>query len=104
LTLAGNVATNSPRPAPASGSVRRNELPRAFIRHAGYEYGYVISARLRVALQFETYELGPGGSLPFDSLLPHRLFNAGNEPVHGLWYVVGRRGASLPTKVAQRMP
>lgn len=60
------------------------------MRHAGREYGIVISGRLGVRLGFETYELGPGDSIAFDSTQPHRLWNLGDEPVHGIWFVVGR--------------
>jgi transposase len=67
------------------------------IRHAGREYSYVISGRVGVSLQFEAYELGAGDSLAFDSHLPHRVFNLGDEPAQGIWFVVGRRGEVLPT-------
>ncbi len=60
------------------------------MRHAGREYGYVLSGRLGVQLGFERYELGPGDSIAFDSTTPHRLWNLGDEPVHGIWFVVGR--------------
>lgn len=62
------------------------------IRHSGREYGLVISGRLEVTVGFDTYELGPGDSISFDSTTPHRLRNAGDEPVHGVWFVLGRRG------------
>ncbi len=62
------------------------------MRHPGREYGYVISGRLNVRLGFEEHDLGPGDSIAFDSTLPHRLWNAGDEPVHGIWLVVGRGG------------
>ena len=61
------------------------------MRHAGREYGLVLSGRLRVALGFdEEHELGPGDSIAFDSRQPHRLENAGDEPAHAVWFVVGR--------------
>ena len=63
------------------------------LRHAGREYGFVISGRLRVSIVFDDYELGPGDSIAFDSTSPHRLANAGDEPVTAIWTVVGR-GAS----------
>jgi transcriptional regulator with XRE-family HTH domain len=63
------------------------------MRHSGREYGFVISGRLNVRLGFEEHELGPGDSIAFDSTLPHRLWNAGGEPVHGIWFVVGRSGS-----------
>jgi transcriptional regulator with XRE-family HTH domain len=63
------------------------------MRHPGREYGFVISGRLHVRLGFDEHELGPGDSIAFDSTLPHRLWNGGDEPVHGIWFVVGRAGA-----------
>lgn len=62
------------------------------MRHPGREYGFVISGRLGVQLGFERHELGPGDSIAFDSTQPHRLWNVGDEPVHGIWFVVGRDG------------
>jgi transcriptional regulator with XRE-family HTH domain len=62
------------------------------MRHPGREYGYVISGRLGVQLGFERHELEPGDSIAFDSTQPHRLWNLGDEPVHGIWFVVGRDG------------
>jgi transcriptional regulator with XRE-family HTH domain len=62
------------------------------MRHPGREYGFVMSGRLGVQLGFERFELGPADSIAFDSTKPHRLWNAGEEPVHGIWFVVGRDG------------
>ncbi len=62
------------------------------MRHPGREYGVVVSGRLGVQLGFERYELDPGDSIAFDSTQPHRLWNLGDEPVHGIWFVVGRGG------------
>lgn len=72
----------------------------ALMRHAGREYGYVISGRLRVTVAFDDYELGPGDSISFDSTSPHRLANAGDEPVCAIWTVVGR-GASAEEHAPQ---
>jgi len=63
----------------------------SLLRHGGREYGYVISGRLGIRIGFDEYELGPGGSISFDSSAPHRLWNRGNDPVHGIWVVVGRQ-------------
>jgi transcriptional regulator with XRE-family HTH domain len=60
------------------------------MRHAGREYGYVISGRLGVQIGFQRHELGPGDTIAFDSSHPHRLWNLGDEPVYGIWFVVGR--------------
>jgi transcriptional regulator with XRE-family HTH domain len=62
------------------------------MRHPGREYGYVLSGFLGVQLGFEEHKLGPGDSIAFDSTQPHRLWNLGEDPVHGIWFVVGREG------------
>jgi transcriptional regulator with XRE-family HTH domain len=62
-----------------------------FIRHAGREYGLVLSGTLEVSVGFERYVLGPGDSISFDSTVPHCLRNAGAEPVTGVWLVLGRQ-------------
>jgi transcriptional regulator with XRE-family HTH domain/mannose-6-phosphate isomerase-like protein (cupin superfamily) len=64
----------------------------SLMRHSGTEYGHLVSGRLRVTIGFDTYELGPGDSISFESTMPHRLFNLGPEPVEAIWFVVGRRG------------
>jgi len=61
------------------------------MRHMGREYGLVLSGRLRVTIGFDDeHELGPGDSIAFESSRPHRLENAGSEPVEAIWFVVGR--------------
>jgi transcriptional regulator with XRE-family HTH domain len=62
----------------------------ALMTHSGREYGYVSSGMLGVQVGFEEYELGPGGSIAFDSSSPHRLWAVGAEPVHAVWVVIGR--------------
>jgi transcriptional regulator with XRE-family HTH domain len=71
------------------GSSSQNDL---FMRHAGREYGLVLSGALEVTVGFDTYEVGPGDSISFDSTIPHRLRNLGPEPATGIWFVVGRSG------------
>jgi transcriptional regulator with XRE-family HTH domain len=62
----------------------------ALVTHGGKEYGYVSSGTLGVRVGFEEYQLGPGGSIAFDSSSPHRLWAIGDEPVHAIWVVIGR--------------
>jgi transcriptional regulator with XRE-family HTH domain len=62
-----------------------------FIRHSGREYGLVLSGTLEVTVGDETHRLGPGDSICFESTAPHLLRNIGSEPVHGIWFVVGRQ-------------
>lgn len=64
------------------------------MRHSGHEYGLVLSGTLEVTVGFDHYVLGPGDSISFDSTVPHRLTNLGDEPVRGVWVVVGRQGDS----------
>jgi transcriptional regulator with XRE-family HTH domain len=67
-----------------------------FIRHSGREYGLVLSGTLEVTVGFDSYHLGPGDSISFDSTVPHCLRNAGEEPVHGVWFVIGRQSDERP--------
>jgi transcriptional regulator with XRE-family HTH domain len=71
--------------------------PGTHMRHMGREYGLVLSGRLRVTIGFdeEQHELGPGDSIAFESSRPHRLENAGDEPVEAIWFVVGRSQSDL---------
>jgi transcriptional regulator with XRE-family HTH domain len=66
-----------------------------FQRHAGQEWGFVLSGELGVTIGFDDYRLGPGDAIAFDSTTPHRLYNNGSVPVHGIWFVQGRRPVAL---------
>jgi transcriptional regulator with XRE-family HTH domain len=68
----------------------RSSREGAFMRHAGQEFGYLLSGRLRVDVGFDTYELGPGDSISFPATTPHRLGNDGPDPVHAIWCILGR--------------
>lgn len=67
-----------------------------FQRHGGHEWGFVLSGTLGVTIGFEDHVLGPGDSISIDSTVPHRLYNRGREPVHGIWFVLGRRSLDVP--------
>lgn len=69
---------------PGSASGREGE----FMRHAGREYGIVISGRLAVSIWFETYELAPGDAISFASTGPHHLRAVGAEPAHAVWFLL----------------
>ena len=62
----------------------------ALVRHGGRELGYVCTGELGVTLGFEQHTLGPGDSISFDSTIPHRLHNDGDEVVTAVWIVLGR--------------
>ena len=58
------------------------------LRHDGREYGLVISGTLQANVGFESYELGPGDSIAFDSSTPHEYLNKTGDFVHAIWVVV----------------
>lgn len=62
----------------------------AFQRHPGHEWGYVLSGRLQVRIGFDEYVLEPGDAISINSSIPHRLATLGDEPVHAIWFVLGR--------------
>ena len=76
----------------------------ALMTHGGKEYGYVTSGTLGVRVGFEEYELGPGGSIAFDSSSPHRLWAIGDEPVHAIWVVIGREADPRAHTIPQQPP
>jgi quercetin dioxygenase-like cupin family protein/DNA-binding XRE family transcriptional regulator len=61
---------------------------RRAIRHEGYEYGLVVKGTLQANVGFETYELGPGDSIAFDSTTPHEYLNKTGDFVHAIWVVL----------------
>lgn len=62
----------------------------ALVRHNGREFGTVISGHLGVTVGFEEYVLEAGDSISFESSIPHRLHNDGDEVVNAIWVVLGR--------------
>jgi transcriptional regulator with XRE-family HTH domain len=60
------------------------------MRHAGTEYGYLLSGELVLTLGFDESTLRPGDALCFESTTPHRYRNDGPEPAVGVWFVAGR--------------
>ncbi|NLU67905.1 XRE family transcriptional regulator [Streptomyces sp. HNM0574] len=71
-------------PAPQEGTVPE-ELPRPEQRtHEGYEWLYVLSGRLRLALGEHDLVLTAGEAAEFDTRTPHGFGNAGTQPVEFL--------------------
>jgi mannose-6-phosphate isomerase-like protein (cupin superfamily) len=58
---------------------------QAMSRHTGREFGLVLEGHLRVDVGAESFSLHVGDSIIFDSNLPHRLMNEGNELVRAIW-------------------
>ena len=62
----------------------------AMLIHAGSETGIVLSGTLLITVDGTTHRLGPGDSITFDSSVPHRFRNDGEEPVRAVWLNLGR--------------
>lgn len=62
----------------------------SLMRHNGREFGIVLTGNLGVTVGFEEHVLGPGDSIAFESSIPHRLHNEGDEVVTAIWLVLGR--------------
>jgi transcriptional regulator with XRE-family HTH domain len=62
----------------------------SLMRHNGRELGIVLSGELGVKVGFEDTVLGPGDSIAFDSTIPHRLHNDGDDVATAIWIVLGR--------------
>jgi transcriptional regulator with XRE-family HTH domain len=74
------------------------------LRHDGHEYGLVISGTLQANVGFESYELGPGDSIAFDSSTPHEYLNKTGEPVHAVWVVVHSAPGRALYMIVDRYP
>src|SRR5205807_2399728 len=61
---------------------------RRALRHDGHEYGLILSGLLRANVGFDSFELGPGDSIAFDSAIPHDYWNATSDEVRAVWVVV----------------
>ncbi|WP_312033614.1 MULTISPECIES: XRE family transcriptional regulator [unclassified Rhodococcus (in: high G+C Gram-positive bacteria)] len=57
------------------------------MRHAGAEFAYILEGVLRLKLDFDEHELGPGDSFCFDSSRPHLFYNPGTIATRGVWFV-----------------
>jgi quercetin dioxygenase-like cupin family protein len=62
--------------------------PGQALRHDGYEYGLIVSGTLQAQVGFESYELGVGDSIAFDSATPHEYWNTTPAEVRAVWAVV----------------
>jgi transcriptional regulator with XRE-family HTH domain len=75
----------------------------ALHRHPGQELGFIIRGRLEVRVGAEVHVLEAGDAIAFDSAIPHRLLNIGDEPVHAVWLGLGRRTFDHLTPVRTRI-
>ena len=56
--------------------------------HEGVEMGSVLEGKARLTVDGTEYELRKGDSVSFNSLLPHRLVNAGPGLFRAVWIVL----------------
>jgi uncharacterized cupin superfamily protein len=59
--------------------------------HEGREFGFVLEGELVVELGFDSYTLGAGDSIIFESTTPHRLINKGTKSMRAVWVVLSAR-------------
>jgi transcriptional regulator with XRE-family HTH domain len=59
----------------------------SFAQHSSREYGIVVSGTLTVQVGFDRAELGPGDSIAFDSMIPHRFWNETADEVRCVWFI-----------------
>jgi transcriptional regulator with XRE-family HTH domain len=62
------------------------------MRHAGVEYGYIISGELTLTLGFDEYTISQGDAVSFPSTNPHSYRNDGTDPAVGVWCVFDPHG------------
>jgi transcriptional regulator with XRE-family HTH domain len=74
------------------------------VRHSGREFGLVLSGSLGVTVGFDEYLLEPGDSISFESTVPHRLHNDGDEVVQAIWVTLGRYLSAGETDVSPASP
>lgn len=60
------------------------------VRHAGYEYGFLIEGELNVEIDGAEYLLQAGDLISYQSTLPHRLWNNGQENARTMWINLNR--------------
>ncbi len=54
-------------------------------QHAGFEYGVVLDGELTVEFEDDSYTLGPGDLISFESSQAHRIWNHGKVSARALW-------------------
>ncbi|MBK5655245.1 MULTISPECIES: cupin domain-containing protein [Bradyrhizobium] len=61
------------------------QLPPAHFHPAQDEHFKIIAGRLHIVIDGRKTELGPGATWDVPRGTPHRMWNAGSEPVHAIW-------------------
>jgi len=82
--LAGQVRDRAFSALYARHPPGRSDNARPF-RHLGEEFALVLSGRLRVTIDGEAHELGPGDWIHYSSHPTHSVEVVSDEPVEALW-------------------
>ena len=53
---------------------------------------------------FDEYNLEPVHAISINSSIPHRLETIGDEPVHAIWFVLGRAQFDAQTLIGEHRP
>ena len=72
--------------------------PADFIRHASREYGVVLTGSLTVQVGFDRTVLHAGDSIAFDSVIPHKFWNATDSEVRAIWFIWDEPRATESTR------
>lgn len=56
--------------------------------HEGREFGLILEGELVIELGFDSHTLHQGDSIIFESTVPHRLINKGDQPMRAVWVVL----------------
>jgi transcriptional regulator with XRE-family HTH domain len=73
------------------------DRPLAQRVHEGYEWLYMLSGRLRLALGPHDFVIGPGEAVEFDTRVPHAFVNPGPEAAEFL-AIFGPQGEKIHVK------
>jgi len=73
--------------------------------HEGEEFIYVLSGEIEIVYGTETYRLGAGDSIYYDSIVAHHVHCSGDRPAQMLAVVYARRDLGrLPDGIHHRHP
>ena len=66
-------------------SVPGEDLETPLLYHSGEECGIMLAGSLRIEVEGEIHTIHEGDSIYFDSSLPHRFTNVGDENAVAIW-------------------
>lgn len=61
------------------------EKARDFVAHEGEECGYVLKGKMKITVGDQTFLIGEGDSITFQSTIPHKYDNVGEGDCVSIW-------------------